>query len=40
MPAEWLANIDDEQDLIHTEALLKNWKHPFRLSANGARRNY
>jgi CMP-N-acetylneuraminic acid synthetase len=26
MPSEWLANIDDERDLIITEALVKAWK--------------
>jgi CMP-N-acetylneuraminic acid synthetase len=34
MPVEWLANIDDERDLIITEALIKhlkiNGKHNFK----------
>jgi len=27
MPSKWLANIDDERDLIITEALVKAWKN-------------
>jgi CMP-N,N'-diacetyllegionaminic acid synthase len=27
MPSKWLANIDDERDLIVTEALVKAWKN-------------
>jgi CMP-N-acetylneuraminic acid synthetase len=27
MPSEWLANVDDERDLIITEALIKAWKN-------------
>lgn len=26
MPAEWHANIDEEDDFVHTETLLKQWK--------------
>ena len=26
MPAEWLANIDDERDLLITEVMVKQWK--------------
>lgn len=36
MPAEWLANIDDERDLVITEALIKHLKHKgeFKLNQN------